>query len=293
MDIVTGQKIQFLCDIFIGMQRDLVYNPLIAPQTQKHIDILNPDITRLQNKTIKNVFCYTHNIDEKIFNKTGLNEMIHPKIIFILKQIPSDFNLIFHNSDGSFSDEHLFFLDIPNVKKIFTQNINTQPTDRVIPIPIGIANSMWKHGNLGIWKKIMDSIDIDNKTDHIFFNFSINTNSEKRLKCYNSILSKNIPNLPNTNYEQYLRNLVTYKFAICPDGNGTDTHRLWECLYLRVIPICTKSYLTEHYSNIFPILLINDWDDINDDILSKFSNTATWSNYEKLSFNNLKNQIIN
>ena len=172
MDIVTGQKILFLCDIFIGMQRDLTYNPLIAPQTKKHIDILNPDISKLQNQTIKNVFCYTHNIDEKIFNKTGLNEIIHPKIISILKQIPSKFNLIFHNSDGSFSDEHLFFLDIPNVQKIFTQNINTQPNDRVIPIPIGIANSMWKHGNLGIWKKVMDSVDIDNKTNHIFFNLT-------------------------------------------------------------------------------------------------------------------------
>ena len=46
----------------------------------------------------------------------------------------------------------------------------------------------------------------------------------------------------------YYRNLIRatlklsyYKFAICPEGNGVDCHRIWECIYLGVVPIIIDS----------------------------------------------------
>ena len=38
----------------------------------------------------------------------------------------------------------------------------------------------------------------------------------------------------------YRRILLNYMFVICPEGNGIDTHRMWEALYLRTIPIIKK-----------------------------------------------------
>ena len=60
------------------------------------------------------------------------------------------------------------------------------------------------------------------------------TNRDKRQEVFNIISSKNIQNIPNMDYHNYLKILSSYKFAICPEGNGIDTHRFWECLYLHI-----------------------------------------------------------
>jgi hypothetical protein len=45
---------------------------------------------------------------------------------------------------------------------------------------------------------------------------------------------------------QHVSNVKKCKFCICPEGNGFDCHRLWECLYLDVIPICEKSVFIDN-----------------------------------------------
>ena len=106
------------------------------------------------------------------------------------------------------------------------------------------------------------------------------------------IKSKNIPNIPNMDYMNYLKILLSYKFAICPEGNGIDTHRFWECLYLKVIPICLKNHVTKYYSKLFPILLLDDWNNIDENNLQLFYNNANWSNYDILDLNNYYNKFI-
>lgn len=146
---------------------------------------------------------------------------------------------------------------------------------------------MWRHGNLNIWKQILETNSLVNKPKSIYFNFNINTNTVKRKKCYDIITSKNIPNLPNTDYLNYLTILSSYKFAICPEGNGLDTHRFWECLYLKVIPICLKNHITEYYSKNFPIVLLDDWNELNIEKMDEIFKHANWKNYDMLSLSRL------
>jgi hypothetical protein len=233
---------------------------------------------------INNIFCYTHLIDS---DNTNFN-----KLFLILSNITTPYNIIFHNSDGCFKNEHKKLLELPNIKKIYSQNITIEAEERIIPIPIGIANTMWPHGNLNIWKQILENNSLINKHNFIYFNFNINTNTVKRRKCYDIIKSKNIPNLANTDYMNYLKILLSYKFAICPEGNGVDTHRFWECLYLKVIPICLKNHVTEFYSKIFPIVLLDDWNNIYENSLDVFYNNANWDNYCLLDFNNFYNKFF-
>lgn len=288
MNIITGEKIQNLCDYYIGSLDDFNFNPIIRNQITKHINIDNYNIENIKKLNIKNVFCYTHLINGEmtnINNEKFINNLKNLSII--LSNISTKFNIIFHNSDGEFKNEHKRLLQISNVDKIYTQNLSIEPEERIIPLPIGIANSMWAHGNLNIWNNILNSIDLSKKNEFIYFNFNINTNTVKRQKCYDVITSKNIPNLPNTNYLKYLTILSSYKFAICPEGNGLDTHRFWECLYLKVIPICLKNHITEYYSNIFPIILLNDWNDLNVEKIGSIFEHASWKNYDMLSLSSL------
>lgn len=66
-------------------------------------------------------------------------------------------------------------------------------------------------------------------------------------------------------YALYVDNVFNHKFVIAPRGSGLDTHRLWESLYLRTIPI-VKSKIMEHYFSDLPILFINDWKILTDKI---------------------------
>jgi hypothetical protein len=53
-----------------------------------------------------------------------------------------------------------------------------------------------------------------------------------------------------------------------PLSNQGDNHRIWEALYHKSIPVTTPSPLTDLYSNIFPILVIDDWDNFNPQMLT-------------------------
>jgi hypothetical protein len=293
MNIMSGEKFQMLCDYYIGSLGDIKYNPIFRTQLSKLINIDNYDIESIKKMKINNIFCYTDIIDGV---KAGFDNnkciMNFQNLIVILSNISTPYNIFFHNSDGCFKNEHKKLLELPNIKKIYSQNLLIEPEERIIPIPIAIANSMWPHGNLNIWRHILETHTLINKPEHIYFNFNISTNSVKRMKCYDIIKSKNIPNLPNTDYMTYLKILLSYKFAICPEGNGIDTHRFWECLYLKVIPICLKNYITEFYSKLFPIVLLDDWNNIDENSLQVFYNNASWDNYDILDFKNFYNTFI-
>jgi hypothetical protein len=116
----------------------------------------------------------------------------------------------------------------------------------------------------------------------IYFYFDINTNTHKRQECFNTICAKGVDPQPKRPFQDYLKILSSYKFAICPEGNGIDTHRFWECLYLKVVPICPRNVVTEYYSKMFPVVLLDKWEDLNVEYLDASYATYDWSNYDKL-----------
>jgi hypothetical protein len=70
--------------------------------------------------------------------------------------------------------------------------------------------------------------------------------------------------------DQYCSNLAQHKFAFSPAGNGVDTYRTWECLYLGVIPIVQKSEVTAWFSDL-PILELteDEWKNLDDEFLER------------------------
>jgi len=291
MDIITGEKIQLLCDFFIGEDNDFNFNPNIKKLKDKHIYVnsnyIFPDI---QLKIFIYPRLFIKNIDD-LFN--------------ILKTIKQKSIIVTHNSDKDLNEDiikKIFTID--NLTKVYTQNINvdTKIYKNVIPLPIGFANSQWPHGNLKYINELVDKLPT--KTNDIFFNFHIPAMKhilgteyfKKRNNCKKICVKKGIKWTPKVEYALYLKNLSTYKFAICPEGNGIDTHRLWECLYLKVIPICLSCHMINYYSKLFPIIVLNSWEELSDvlksDIASNIYSKSDWSNYKMLSFDNLKKQII-
>lgn len=60
--------------------------------------------------------------------------------------------------------------------------------------------------------------------------------------------------------KNFLRELRAHRFVLCPRGCGIDTHKIWEALYLGVIPIVQKSAIYRELS--LPIVWVDSFDSI-------------------------------
>lgn len=201
------------------------------------------------------------------------------------------YKIITHNSDYSINETHLKYLDDLNLIKWYGININTIH-EKLISIPIGIANEIWEYGNEELLNKI-NSTNI-NKDNLFYCNFNKNTNLIEREKCLDIINRNNIKNYFYCDIDSYLEVLKKSYFNICPNGNGIDTHRFWESLYFKTIPIVTKSINVEFYKD-YPIVIIDNWSDFNyqyftiemyNDLILKYSE-------EKLNVDYIYNKIKN
>ena len=250
--VISGERIQSFCDFYIGTHEQIHANPLfredISLKKHKYIDEEPIDFS---GKEVRSIFCFT-NILHSHFDA----------LCRVLQTIETPFYVYFHNSDFGFHTHHTSLLSNPNIQGIYTQNLETAPTDRLKPLPIGIANSMYSHGNLSIWDKML-RIPCIKKTEKVYSQFSIDTNVLKRMKCFDIVTSKGIPTQLSCHYYDYLELLSTFEFAICPEGNGIDTHRFWECLYLKTVPICLKNPVTEYFSQFFPVVLLDSWEELD------------------------------
>lgn len=89
-----------------------------------------------------------------------------------------------------------------------------------------------------------------------------------------------------------------YAFIISPHGGGYDCHRTWEGLALGCIPIVKTSPIDKLYDDL-PVLIVNEWSDINLDLLTKtvedFKKIELDKkfNYDKLSLQYWMNKIKN
>ena len=203
----------------------------------------NPEI--LKNKDI--VFVKTDLIENYFEN-------VHPKI-------KVKYVLISHNSDEQINSQHKKYLD-SKIIHWFAQNLVEEFADNVSVIPIGLENRWYlKNGKLRDLKKF-ENIKY-NKDLLVLSAFNPETNRE-RFELLESIKSNKLINKPETNKKtEYLDYVSRSKFVLCPEGNGPDTHRVWESLLFESIPVMKKSKFTKilEKSDI-PILTLNDWAEI-------------------------------
>ena len=249
-DIICGEKIQYLADIVLGSQSSLNYNP--NNKFSKHMQTIT-NTPNLDN--YNSIFIFTHDLPEFYSKFRQLKDKI----------------IISHNSDGEIAY-------IKDVKMHLAQNCLIRNAN-LISIPIGIENKQWFDHN--IFNKVRQ-LNIK-KTKNIYFYFSLSTHPTRGI-CYNKL--KNVLEWNNSkSKEDYFKELAMHKYAICPRGNGIDTHRLWECLYLNTIPIVIKS----DYINIdnLPIIVLDNWDDIK--TLTEFENQQ----FKKLTIRHYDNLLKN
>lgn len=68
---------------------------------------------------------------------------------------------------------------------------------------------------------------------------------------------------------KFLQDMRDSKFVFCPRGNGLDTCRLWEAMYMGSIPITRYDEMGHHSFRDLPILFVSSWDEITPVFLEK------------------------
>jgi hypothetical protein len=274
-DIISGEKFQQLCDVYCGVPWHLERNPIIRAQTHKHLNLENL-VAPYNNPRL--VFCYSCSLEL-------LMEKIH--------LFQNKFVLVSHNEDENVTEKYLPLANHPLVVKWFAQNLMVDH-DKVEMLPIGLANAMWPHGNIEHLINICKMTENMEKTNDFFFNFSISTNESKRMHCKQELEKKGLSFNSHIPREIYLQTLATYKFVICPEGNGVDCHRIWEAYYLNTIPIMLKNQFSLHLQNILPCILLDKWEDLNKDFCLKYYEEyvkALQYSKQYLLFNTYKDRI--
>jgi hypothetical protein len=183
--------------------------------------------------------------------------------------------LFTHNGDLPVDDNYLKYLDNPNLIKWYGQNIMTTHS-KLKSIPIGIANEIWSHGNEDAFKEVMNK-NIK-KERLIYVNFDVNTNRSERNHCISELNKKGLEMQTKLPFKEYLEEVAKSYFVVSPNGNGVDCHKTWEALYLKTIPIVTKSINIDYYKN-YPIIIIENWRDFNINNITMDMYNTLWNNF--------------
>lgn len=269
----------------------------------------------LYSKTPKSSIRYLLNYSQSDFN--DLKKLTNPKI-YVCSSAMQDFcNNLLPHIDFSFilvsgdCDETIPY-DIFNGEEQLVKFINNKYLlhwycqnmvvnhPKITLMPIGLdyhtmtSNTVW--GNITCPKDqeiILNAIKLHSKPFYerkplcyANFQFLMTTRyGHDRVDAANKIPSNlvyyepsHIPRINTWNAQ------IEYAYVVSPHGNGLDCHRTWEALALGCIPIVKSSPLNKLYDEL-PVLIVNDWSDITDELLKNtidsFKNKTF--NYNKLS----------
>jgi len=151
-----------------------------------------------------------------------------------------------------------------NVKKWFLANSMVHD-DRIQGIPLGVG----KDGGEDIFNVSKMGIP---KQNYLYINWQDNTVERAHIKNY--FLSHNpswctirLDPLPFTDY---LKDMASHAFVLCPQGNGIDCYRMLEAIYLGCVPVVERSPTMEYLKDL-PIMMVDSFFDINMSMLKEFS----------------------
>lgn len=259
MDWIQGQKFWEIADF--------IYMPVTRRQDDYSMLPNTFEVDKLEDINI----VYTHTFYVR-------------QLFSLLAELPQRFVVITHNSDVNIDDS---FLVPNNVVKWFSQNVNVIH-EKIESIPIGLENDMW-FPQLRKKEKMLAKLKEPRKYKNlVYMNFNIATNPAKRQPVYDAL--KDEPwvtvdmGVNGKRFDQYLDNIYNHKFVLCPEGNGIDTHRIWECLYMGTTSLVNANINRNFYYDL-PMIEVGEWKLITED----------WCNhaYEDIKWLEINNPNLN
>ncbi len=277
-DIIEGEKIASLCDYSFGDQSGIVSNTInknIEPilNNENFINVYNK--AKRENRKyitlfVDNIRLYKRKFLVKKEDEEWINTLYQDIDLFTLCKKYGDLNyIIFCNLEDTPIDDVIHNCMQSNVLAVYAANCISYKNN-VYPFPYGIQRKMGAYENK---KKVL--------ADHIlkeihpekllYINHNISTNPRERNGIYEIFEHEHWATLEKSRipYNIFLKNIKKHQFMICPIGNAVDCHRNWEVLYMKRVPIMKKNKYLEKLFENFPVLFVEKYEDVNEDLLKQ------------------------
>lgn len=161
------------------------------------------------------------------------------------------------------------FSNIDNKNKMYFQ-YNCEKKDNIQPIPLGVTSESYHN---------ISKVQIQEKTILCSSQYSEINGDRNQLQ-----------NFPFVTYFQkqnnlnYLQNIANSKYVLSPHGSFPDCYRHYEAMYLSAIPI-TIRHPKLYFLEDMPVLLLNSWDELTEELLISSYDTIINKSREKLDIN--------
>ena len=137
-------------------------------------------------------------------------------------------------------------------------------------IPLGLANS---YCELTPKAPLLAECGTSNeeRTRWLYVNFRVETNPPVRgpiMQHFESLDRRDWLTVRHgeAGLEEFVREMSSHRFVVCPPGNGIDTHRLWEALYGKTIPIVLRNPALREFGDL-PIVFVDDFREVTPEFL--------------------------
>jgi hypothetical protein len=269
------------------------YNEL---KNHKNIMTLFIDNMRLyQRDGIKYTSMEINNQSAKYAKDERVKQLKNNDLLNLCKQL-SDINfIIFTAFEDTPIDDEIFDKIPENILGIYASNAISFG-GKVHPIPYGIQRQLHPQDNRH--DLIKELFDYDKNPEKLLYiNHSLGTNP-KRIKINDYFSNNNWStihspiSINHNDYIKYLLSIKNHKFMICPDGNaiGCECHRDWEVLYMRRVPIVEKSEYLEKIFDGIPVLFVNSFFDITEELL--INNNHLYEEMQNFDLSKLNMKVI-
>lgn len=171
--------------------------------------------------------------------------------------------IIFTALEDTPLDEHILDKIPENVLAIHAAN-GVIFGGKIHPYPHGLERAMYEgYTNQEILKEMMHSYV---ELEKLLF-VAHRTDTGNRASIGALFQDKAWATVTHLPYRQYLMEMKKHKFVLCPSGNGIESARNWETLYMRRVPVFKDHpYLREMFKD-FPCLFVNEFEDVTEELL--------------------------
>jgi hypothetical protein len=202
----------------------------------------------------------------------------------------SEFAFIGH-SDIGINHSKCLTIKCLNFKRVFATNVEIR-SGEIVSLPLGLTNLTREsalhqiYGNRHVMRNAI--FNLSKKDISIYSNFLNSTNPKIRIPV--SKIAEDLPYIhkgrPEPSIEgrvKFLDDIARSDMVLCPRGNGLDTHRFWEALYLGSIPVVRKNEFPPGIlaEGRFPAIVLESWEE-----LTNFNKMAEHLDLQKQKIHN-------
>ena len=283
-------KIEYINGYKFARMSDYVFSEVLTNKQFQEINPKNIEIIYSNNSHV----CYQRNQLNISDGDTVfcVNSSIELLFHLVKDEDLKNLTLITSQTDDKISKK--IFKKLPT-QFIKWYSINVECTDpQLISIPLGLSNGYNK--NLDLADNLIN-IDLSNftkrKKNLLYLSFEDNTNIRYRSGLKNHFSQYKWAKILYKKNEivEYENDLRISNFVLCPQGNGIDTHRIWETLYCGSIPIIEDHIGFNQFKNL-PIMFVDDFYNISQKSLENFLDTLQVQDLDMIDFNYWKNRIF-